>query len=346
MNQSGDEDKTPLYSALHQLHTESRELWVPNTIPEYSSPTESIHFLREHVSPSIPCVWRGMANAWTALKKWPANDFQYLKSKVGHKQVDVTCTPNGYADALVDIQPIDLSSQPDCFNNEKNVNKQVFARPLVERMQFDKMLKKLQENKSKTKSICHQNGDIILDIPYYSAQNSNLTTDVPELLQKDQPEMKKDINSQTIAFAKNAFGENASAINLWVGDERSVSSMHADPFENIYAVITGCKKFDLLPPCDAAFIKKPALPNARWQHVVNGKENHDALNIVLQYPGWELVPEDGFTTWVDETSVIRQHLSPVNVILYPGDVLYLPALWCKYLSSLFLLFVDIDLHCY
>lgn len=26
------------------------------------------------------------------------------------------------------------------------------------------------------------------------------------------------------------------AVNLWIGDERSVTSWHKDPFENIYAV--------------------------------------------------------------------------------------------------------------
>lgn len=346
MNGSGSEDKITINSALHYLHAESRELWVPNTISEYSSPGESIHFLREHVSTSIPCVWRGMANNWPALKKWPAHDFAYLKSKVGHKQVDVTWTPNGYADALVDVQHTDPSAQIDCTGKEKVNREQVFARPFVERIQFDMMLNKLQENENDSKigTDCDQNEDHSMGIPYYSAQNSNLTTDVPELLQKDQPPAEKDINSETIEFAKHAFGGDVSAINLWVGDERSVSSMHADPFENMYAVITGCKKFDLLPPCDAAFIKKPSLPNARWQRVASGKENHEVLKTVLKYRGWELVAEDGYTTWVDEASVVRQHLSPVSVILYPGDVLYLPALWCKYLYNLFLLFAYVNLY--
>ena len=30
-------------------------------------------------------------------------------------------------------------------------------------------------------------------------------------------------------------------MNLWIGDERSITSWHKDPFENIYAgVVMGC----------------------------------------------------------------------------------------------------------
>jgi hypothetical protein len=52
-------------------------------------------------------------------------------------------------------------------------------------------------------------------------------------------ELIRDIDS-TITIAEDAFGSNSlEAINLWIGDERSVSSIHKDHYENIYAVISG-----------------------------------------------------------------------------------------------------------
>lgn len=40
---------------------------------------------------------------------------------------------------------------------------------------------------------------------------------------------------------KQVFGGKPEAINLWIGDERSVTSFHKDHFENMYGVIRGTK---------------------------------------------------------------------------------------------------------
>ena len=44
------------------------------------------------------------------------------------------------------------------------------------------------------------------------------------------------------------------AVNFWMGDERAVTSMHKDHYENIYCVVRGEKTFTLIPPTDQCYI--------------------------------------------------------------------------------------------
>ncbi len=74
---------------------------------------------------------------------------------------------------------------------------------------------------------------------YVSHQNGNLSSEFDPLIE--------DIDSD-IAWASEAFGEKPDAINLWMGEDRSVSSLHKDHYENMYVVVAGEKYFTLLPP--------------------------------------------------------------------------------------------------
>lgn len=61
---------------------------------------------------------------------------------------------------------------------------------------------------------------------------------------------QKDVNQDIIKFFSQNFFDNAmpDAQNLWMGYNDSVSSMHKDPYENIYCVVQGEKHFTLMPP--------------------------------------------------------------------------------------------------
>lgn len=60
---------------------------------------------------------------------------------------------------------------------------------------------------------------------------------------------------KSLDFAEEAFGTGPpEAVNLWMGDERSVSSMHKDPYENLFYVASGEKVFTLCPPSDAPYL--------------------------------------------------------------------------------------------
>jgi peptidyl-lysine (3S)-dioxygenase / protease len=44
------------------------------------------------------------------------------------------------------------------------------------------------------------------------------------------------------------------AFNFWMGNSKSVSAMHKDPYENIYACLHGEKHFTLIPPVCFPFL--------------------------------------------------------------------------------------------
>jgi Cupin-like domain len=54
-------------------------------------------------------------------------------------------------------------------------------------------------------------------VPYYSHQNDCLRCELPQLMADVPP---------SIPLAAEAFGNQPDAVNVWIGDDRSVSSVH------------------------------------------------------------------------------------------------------------------------
>lgn len=300
-----------LRAAAAHLHEESCSLWLPSSVRSYDTLPDALTFLRDHVHPSMPCVWRGACRDWPATQCWSRDSFADLRQKVGDKPLKVTITPNGYADSIVET----------CNTSDSKV----FAQPSVQLHTISEVLQ-----------ACSEKTLLAHGIPYYSEQNSNLTTDAPQLLEdvSQLPFVREafDFNS---ASSENGAHFDAAAVNIWVGDERSVTSMHADPFENIYAVVKGCKSFVLRPPSDAAILPKPHLQRAVWTYDSNHVQAENGENEEKKgfdsksfHPGWHLQKVDGKTAWVDEEAIPEAMQNSVRVDVFEGDILYLPSLWC------------------
>ena len=154
-------------------------------------------------------------------KCWPAMkkwNYSYLKSKVGRKQVQIAVTPDGWADS---------------------VQNGIFQLPEERMIDFSKFIE-IMETKN------HSSDDD--EIFYLQRQNGCLTSDYPELT-SDVP--------KEIGFVSKALNKKPDAINLWIGGSKSISSLHRDPYENIYSVIKGKKIFKLFPPTDRGwFLRK------------------------------------------------------------------------------------------
>lgn len=110
---------------------------------------------------------------------------------------------------------------------------------------------------------------------YLQKQDSNLTKEFPELL--------PDIDSE-LSWASEAFGSKPSAVNLWIGDQRSVTSLHKDPFENIYCVVNGWKDFVLLPPTDRPWLPYKNLPVAQYKEKSAGKFTMETVTPEVPMP--------------------------------------------------------------
>lgn len=89
------------------------------------------------------------------------------------------------------------------------------------------------------------------------------------------------------------------AVNLWIGDERSVSATHKDHFENMYAVISGEKTFTLLPPTDILYLKTRECPTMKYE--VNKSYFHDDGDASLADIGAAINRSTGSTATVQST---------------------------------------------
>ncbi|GJP41956.1 hypothetical protein CLOM_g1567 [Closterium sp. NIES-68] len=104
----------------------------------------------------------------------------------------------------------------------------------------------------------HSSRSPFIGIPYVQHQNGSFRTEFAALAADAD---------EHIGFATAALGGNLpEAVNLWIGDERAVTSWHKDHYENFYVVVTGTKTFRLLPPLDVFRMRVREYPAARyWQ---------------------------------------------------------------------------------
>jgi jumonji domain-containing protein 7 len=100
-------------------------------------------------------------------------------------------------------------------------------------------------------------------VPYCQHQNGSFAEEF-KVLHSDA--------ALDLPFATEAIGAKPDAVNFWMGDGRSTTTMHQDPYENLYAVVRGEKVFSLVPPCDAYFLDRREFPCARWRRDPDGWE--------------------------------------------------------------------------
>jgi len=155
---------------------------------------------------------------------------------------------------------------------------------------------------------------------YVQKQNSNFTEEFSEILDDAECEVK---------WFSEALGKQPDAVNFWMGDQRAITSMHKDPYENIYCVVSGYKDFILQPPSDLPWIPYAKFPAAQY------KETSPGHFKILEDK------ESGIVPWICidplspdlETYPQYKHSHPVRCRIYAGDVLYLPSLWFHHVSQ-------------
>ncbi|KAF5116539.1 hypothetical protein DS838_001993 [Geotrichum bryndzae] len=159
------------------------------------------------------------------------------------------------------------------------------------------------------------NADAPLDGRYFvqpHSQDNNFPREFPAL-STDAP--------HSLAFADAALGAPPAAVNLWLGrDLETVSRLHNDNYENIYVQVSGTKELFLVPPGDAYALDErfliPASYDADMNLVVDAAASHKVL-----FPTVD--PNDPAT----HNDIFRRHALVYRVVLEPGDMLYMPALW-------------------
>lgn len=145
-------------------------------------------------------------------------------------------------------------------------------------------------------------------------ENDNLRDEYSNLFEDVLPDM---------AFARIALQQQAEAINIWIGNQRSVTALHKDPFENVYVQIRGEKHFVLLSSVEAPCVNEQLLPRGRY--VLDSNTGHFAVSIdehsgKLPVATWD--PDSP----AERVSSYSKLARPLRVTLKEGDMLYLPAL--------------------
>ncbi|KAJ3828601.1 Clavaminate synthase-like protein [Lentinula raphanica] len=230
--------------------------------------------------------------------KW-SND--YLISAMGSRLISVAVTPNGRADAV--------TLGPD--------GKLFFAEPAVEKMTMESLLDHLTGHEE-------SNGDdVSAETFYLQSQNGNVYSsrffqglDDPSEFEP----LRQRIPSE-VKWCTEALDRPPDAVNIWIGDGGSVSSVHSDPYENIYTVVRGEKHFTLLPPTDGLYLDERYYPHASYVRGQNG-------DLTLQ-------PSPGNTPLVRWSSNMNPHLPgqlppeahPIHISVSEGETLYIPVGW-------------------
>lgn len=285
-------DSTSLIQCLIAHAREAHELWIPGRVTSVdASDVTPLAFYREFVARNVPCVIKGACRHWPAFAKW---DLAYLRGAVGEQVVTVDATPAGLGDYI------------DRLTGQ-------FVMPEERRMSVNAFLDGLQRMAA-DRSGGVQSDDIL----YVQHQNSNLTSEFATLLADVPP----------LDFAIELFGAQPDAINIWMGGEASVTTMHKDPYENCYFVLRGSKTFTLMAPHEVAFMHEEEVPSARF---VSQVEPGSGRRV------WHTQPVEPAQThvWIAADPLapdLRRHplarfARPLNVTVEAGDMLYLPSFW-------------------
>ena len=163
---------------------------------------------------------------------------------------------------------------------------------------------------------------------YVQKQNSNLTDEFQGLC---------DEAASDIPWATEAFGKQPDAVNFWMGDERAITSMHKDHYENLYCVVSGRKIFTLLPPTDLPMIPYELYTPARFKATESGyfeiidenTQNSTDFSTSNKVP-WIAV--DPLNPSLKKYPKYAK-ANPVTCTVNAGEMLYLPSLWFHHVQQ-------------
>ncbi|MCJ1403305.1 hypothetical protein MMC11_006528 [Xylographa trunciseda] len=270
-------------------------------IDELDEEPSALEFMR-YVAQNRPFVVRKGASRWPAVQNW---DYNYLLDRMKDRKVNVAITPHGNADAVV-------------TNAADGVT--YFVKPYEVEEPFASFLAYVQRQE--------RDGDVVSNVKYSQTQNDNLREEYSQLFEDVE---------ENICWARIALERQPDAINLWIGNSRSVTALHRDNYENIYCQVIGQKHFTLISPVETGYINEQYLPPATYL-LSEPKGTYNDSSPISEMKQEQLViepdedPEPVPCATLDpdkfEQDVQGVHqCRPIRVTLGPGDMLYLPAMW-------------------
>lgn len=171
-------------------------------------------------------------------------------------------------------------------------------------------------------------------IIYLQAQNDCFRSEYPHLLDH------LPANNLHPSWITDVLGESPEAINLWIGTKHSVSTMHSDPYENIYVVIRGSKTFVIAPPGEAWFYSKAWFRTGEWTSGSEGDERSIPSVVLQAAPDapripWYPLPHPLHISdeLLERYPRLKHRPRPYTVTVHAGDMLYLPRGWLHHVEQ-------------
>lgn len=329
--------------ALDSLSEDVTFLWLSGqaSIPVYDEVPSSLVFLRDHVALSRPCIIRN-AVLDKSENKCPLHlTLDDLVDSDPTLSLVVDVTPDGQGDCLRLAQHQTLG----CKHKENS--QRTFVKPFEHRMSISEFRSCLRATRSGTtpsleqikNRIFQSTADVSCTVSeeafnhglpteavyYYSRQNDCLRSELYSLWQKK-------LFPENFVWASEAFGvPEPEAVNLWLGNEQAVSSMHKDHYENLFYVLSGEKVFTLCPPADAPFLYEQNCSSGCFQYsvtegwTISSDVHQDGTTLKIPWISADVVEKEKSEV-LDEFPLLT-YTHPLEVHIRAGDLLYLPALW-------------------
>lgn len=343
-------NETAVDNSFTELVENSNNLYLDVEIPILKQPPSPLVFYRDYVSMNRPCIIENAFNHWPATYLWTN---AYLLKNMGDNEVTVAVTPNGRADAIynhsyfvlpeerkmpfyefinhlelyhehmndqtsecswIKNKPLNNYSKIEIIRDSSIQTLESNTNEMENVMNFsDNNFSDMNENDKKIDSIDIGTGpdiycELCNEIFYCQLQNGCMTSEYSQLC--------NDIELE-IDFVSKALNKKPDAVNLWMGESRSMSSLHQDPYENMFCVIVGQKHFILYPPTSEIYLKKIEFEKGRYH---------------MQAKQWFINLESEKVKWIDydfneSKSDLHLKCPAMKVTVNPGQLLYIPRLY-------------------
>ena len=320
--------------AFDRLMTSARAHGVL-TVTRFDRAPSALEFARR-VGANAPCVMGANALDTSpalarARREWVDGDAFARCVGGDDAEVEVNVTPSGRADAVyvaregeVRARARDAAAAKATETADANVsvepvttNGNVFVEPATTTMTVRALFDWFER-------------PTVDEVFYLSGQDDNARARLPP--------GAFDWDAFEFPFAREALRGRLEAVNLWIGNESSTTSYHADHYENLYTVVRGSKRFSLRPPCDVRAMKFVSCAPGVFERERDARDGRVSWRIRMRPSGsrrvcWSAldVDDDGAPLYGDEDALNhsplgRAHAS-AEIELFEGETLYIPSMW-------------------
>lgn len=319
-----------------------RSLRLLISASQSGSPQQVVHHtgapstadLARYKDANFPVVFHGATHHWAAHAKWSAS---YLRECMGDDTVTVAVTPDGLADAIRPMNDtLDVFVQPCEFKTSMSdmLNWLVRTRP-------EKGNGRPADSDASTSAQggCESGSVAGVNVRYLQLQNGSFNLEFQKLA--------GDLDPLGLSWANAVFAPSSNhdesddgireeivppLCNIWVGNHLSRTSLHHDPYENIYCQIRGSKVFTLFPVEEYYLLNERNVRTGTW--TVDDTQDNITERLDDVELSVKLDDESRTIPWLDPSKSLDAQARAITVTLAEGDSLYLPALWYHAVSQI------------